>query len=99
MNWPEALLRLVQCSSPSILVFSCVRFFTAPLRALSPTGLLTAMVLSLDGQPWNVAALAWFRHAPFLCILRRQVLSTKNPPSAFVSAPKDQLGMTDFHGV
>jgi hypothetical protein len=27
---------------PCIAVFSCVRFFTAPLRALSPVGLLTA---------------------------------------------------------
>src|SRR5437764_7010329 len=43
MKRPLARLRLVQCSSPRILVLSCERLRTAPLRALSPTGLLTAI--------------------------------------------------------
>src|SRR5262249_57540105 len=45
MNRPVCLLRLVQCSSPIVLVLSCERLRTAPLRALSPTGLLTAIVV------------------------------------------------------
>jgi hypothetical protein len=47
MNSPDVLLRFVQAVTPPSLVFSCVRFLTAPLRALSPTGLFTAIVLSL----------------------------------------------------
>jgi hypothetical protein len=38
MNSPEALLRLVQAVTPPSLFFSCDRFLTAPLRALSATG-------------------------------------------------------------
>src|SRR5262249_39644581 len=45
MTRPVCLLRLVQCSSPIVLVLSCERLRTAPLRALSPTGLLTAIVV------------------------------------------------------
>jgi hypothetical protein len=41
-NSPRFLLRLVQAVAPPSVVFSCERFLTAPLRALSPTGLLTA---------------------------------------------------------
>jgi hypothetical protein len=41
MNSPDVLLRLVQAVTPPSLFFSCVRFLTAPLRALSPTGLFT----------------------------------------------------------
>ena len=44
MNSPDALLRLVQADAPPIVVLVCERFFTAPLRALSPVGLLTATV-------------------------------------------------------
>jgi hypothetical protein len=42
MNSPPFLLRLVQAVAPASFVFSCERFFTAPFRALSPTGLLVA---------------------------------------------------------
>src|SRR5205085_4953457 len=42
MKRPVSRLRLVQCSSPCILVLSCERLRTAPFRASSPTGLLTA---------------------------------------------------------
>src|SRR4051812_34199456 len=41
MNCPSVLLRLV--AVPVSWFLSCVRFFTAPLPALSPIGLLTAM--------------------------------------------------------
>jgi hypothetical protein len=43
MNSPELLLRLVQALAPASVVFVCERFLTAPLRALSPVGLLTAI--------------------------------------------------------
>jgi hypothetical protein len=46
MNWPDVLLRLVHAVAPASVVFSCERFFTAPLRALSPTGLLTSPCFS-----------------------------------------------------
>jgi hypothetical protein len=46
MNSPEVLLRLVHAVTPSSFVLSCVRFFTGPLRALSPTGLFTAIIAS-----------------------------------------------------
>jgi hypothetical protein len=46
MNSPDVLLRFVQALTPPSFVLSWLRFFTAPLRALSPTGLLTAMVAS-----------------------------------------------------
>ena len=46
MNSPEALLRLVKAVTPPSLFFICDRFFTAPLRALSPTGLFTAIAIS-----------------------------------------------------
>jgi hypothetical protein len=36
MNSPDFLLRLVQLLAPPIVVFVCERFFTAPLRVLSP---------------------------------------------------------------
>jgi hypothetical protein len=49
MNSPDVLLRLVQPVAPPILVFSWLRFRTAPFRALSPTGLLVAIqVLCLE---------------------------------------------------
>ena len=51
MNSPEVLLRLVQAVAPPSLVFNCVRFFTAPLRALSPTGLFTAILISHTTAP------------------------------------------------
>jgi hypothetical protein len=44
MNSPDVLLRLVR--HPPSLFFNCVRFLTAPLRALSPTGLFTAIIAS-----------------------------------------------------
>jgi hypothetical protein len=44
MNSPEVLLRFVHAVTPPSLFFSCDRFLTAPLRALSPTGLFTAIV-------------------------------------------------------
>src|SRR6476646_9026970 len=47
MNRPLSLLRLVQAVLPISLPLSCERFRTAPLRALSPTGLLTAIRLLL----------------------------------------------------
>jgi hypothetical protein len=37
---------LVQADFPISFDLSCVRFFTAPLRALSPTGLFTALMIS-----------------------------------------------------
>ena len=37
------LVALGESGSPPNVVFVCERFLTAPLRALSPTGLLTAM--------------------------------------------------------
>jgi hypothetical protein len=43
MNSPEFLSRFVQALAPPKVVFVCDRFFTAPLRALSPVGLLTAI--------------------------------------------------------
>src|ERR1700712_209899 len=48
INSPDPLLRLVQAVAPPSFVFSCVRFFTAPFRALSPTGLFTAITVSLN---------------------------------------------------
>lgn len=39
MNWPPFLLRFVEVFVSGF--FNCVRFFTAPLRALSPLGLFT----------------------------------------------------------
>jgi hypothetical protein len=44
MNSPPTLLRLVEVFVRGF--FNCVRFLTAPLRALSPTGLFTAIVAS-----------------------------------------------------
>jgi hypothetical protein len=50
-NSPDFLLRLVHALAPPTFVFSCVRFFTAPLRALSPFGVLTAIPFSsLQGR-------------------------------------------------
>jgi hypothetical protein len=51
MNSPEDVLRFVQAVAPPRLVFNCVRFFAAPLRALSPTGLLVATVSSQKKNP------------------------------------------------
>jgi hypothetical protein len=51
MNSPDVLLRLVHAVAPASVVFSCERFFTAPLRALSPTGLLTPIFVSLFQCP------------------------------------------------
>jgi hypothetical protein len=48
MNCPPFLLRLVEVFVSGF--FNCVRFFTAPLRALSPLGLLTAINLSFGLQ-------------------------------------------------
>ncbi|MBR1192043.1 hypothetical protein JQ634_03725 [Bradyrhizobium sp. AUGA SZCCT0240] len=45
-NSPPFLLRLVHALAPPSGVFTCDRFFTAPLRALSPFGLLTAILMS-----------------------------------------------------
>jgi len=45
MNSPEFLLRFVQPLAPLILVLTWLRFLTAPVRALSPTGLSTAIFL------------------------------------------------------
>jgi hypothetical protein len=39
MNSPEVRSRLVQADAPPSAVLVCERFFTAPLRALSPIGL------------------------------------------------------------
>jgi hypothetical protein len=46
INSPFALLRLVYALAPASLAFTCVRFFTAPLRALSPVGLFVATASS-----------------------------------------------------
>ncbi len=46
MNSPDVLLRLVQALAPPSVVLRCDRFRTAPLRALSPTGLFTAITIS-----------------------------------------------------
>jgi hypothetical protein len=43
MNWPPSLFRFVNVFFPMVLVASCERFLTAPLRALSPIGLFVAM--------------------------------------------------------
>jgi hypothetical protein len=53
MNSPLPLLRFVQPDAPPMVVFVCERFFTAPLRALSPIGLLTAMLPLLLLWEWN----------------------------------------------
>ena len=47
MNSPDVLLRLVQVVAPASYVLIWVRFFSAPLRALSPTGLFTAIGFSI----------------------------------------------------
>src|SRR5215212_6210381 len=46
MNRPLSLLRFVQAVFPMTLPLRCVRFRTAPLRALSPVGLFVAMCFS-----------------------------------------------------
>jgi len=43
MNSPDGLSRLVQVVAPPIVVLVWLRFFTAPLRALSPVGLFVAI--------------------------------------------------------
>ena len=48
MNCPPALLRLVDVLVSGFL--SWVRFYTAPLRALSPVGLLIAICASKEHQ-------------------------------------------------
>src|SRR6266550_1022718 len=61
MKLPLAVSRLVQVFLPCVLVATCERFFTAPLRALSPIDLLTAMVcLPCFGNRRGTAL--WFRH-------------------------------------
>jgi hypothetical protein len=47
INSPLFLFRLVQAVALPSLVFTCDRFFTEPLRALSPDGLFVAKSLSL----------------------------------------------------
>jgi hypothetical protein len=47
MNSPLFLFRFVQAVAPPSFVSTCERFFTAPFRALSPTGLFTAMAFVL----------------------------------------------------
>jgi hypothetical protein len=46
------------------VVFVWLRFLTAPFRALSPTGLFTAISLLRSaaprGQNWNFALKTWF---------------------------------------
>jgi hypothetical protein len=42
------MLRFVQAATPPSLLLSWVRFFTAPLRALSPIGLFTAIAASVS---------------------------------------------------
>jgi hypothetical protein len=50
MNSPPTLLRFVEVLVSGF--FNCVRFLTAPLRALSPTGLFTAIIVSrCDAAP------------------------------------------------
>src|SRR5882757_3366414 len=46
MNSPDVVSRFVQDLAPAIFVLVWDRFFTAPLRALSPTGLLTAIFIA-----------------------------------------------------
>jgi hypothetical protein len=46
MNSPDVLSRLVHADLPMTAVLRCVRFFTAPLRALSPTGVFFAITVS-----------------------------------------------------
>jgi hypothetical protein len=45
MNSPDVVSRFVQVEAPSIVVLVWLRFLTAPLRALSPVGLLVAIHL------------------------------------------------------
>src|SRR5215213_232511 len=47
MNLPSVLSRFVHAVLPINLPLSCVRFLTAPLLALSPTGSLLAIVTLL----------------------------------------------------
>src|SRR3954470_21628913 len=54
MNCPPSLLRFVKVFFPIVLVASCERFFTAPLRALSPAGLFVAMTCSSPVWLWVV---------------------------------------------
>jgi hypothetical protein len=48
MNLPVFLLRFVQVVSPITFVRNWVRLRTAPLRALSPVGLLAEMMDYID---------------------------------------------------
>src|SRR5436190_409430 len=50
MNLPDVLSRFVQAVLPINLPLSCVRFFTAPMRRLSPTGSLLAIFHFLLGM-------------------------------------------------
>ena len=52
----KTLLRLVQCFSPITLLSSWDRLRTAPLRALSPVGLLTAVFCPLELRNKRFAA-------------------------------------------
>jgi hypothetical protein len=56
MDSPVALLRFVQADARKV-VLSWERFFTAPFRALSPVGLLTAIGASkrniVPGDPFH----------------------------------------------
>jgi hypothetical protein len=68
MNSPDVVSR--QVLALPILVLVCDRFFTAPFRALSPTGLFTAIVASTAGiaPPGSIcldgAEGSWRRNEP-----------------------------------
>jgi hypothetical protein len=53
MNSPDFLSRFAHALAPPMVDFVCERFFTAPLRALSPVGLLTAIFVSLVVRTLN----------------------------------------------
>ena len=65
-----------------VAVFSCERFRTAPLRALSPTGLVDGHVdlRPSSRTPWQHEAKAFSRHSPFFgtnyCCGRRITIAT-----------------------
>jgi hypothetical protein len=66
MNSPEVLSRLVHAGSPITAVLRWVRFLTAPLRALSPTGLFTAIIVSYIDHRYFLALIVQHGETP-LC--------------------------------
>src|SRR4051812_1513232 len=63
MNLPPFLLRFAHAGPPSSLILIWLRLRTAPLRALSPNGLLTAigkLLVNFDPDS-NAGPPGWFR--------------------------------------